>query len=419
MSEPVSSDLNESPTPRRRPSAGRIAAAVVVVLVLGGAVYAYWTHASGRETTDDAQVEGRIHAVSARVGGTVTKVLVGNNQIVQAGAVLVEIDSQDYHVALDRAKADLAEAVAKAGEDSAGVPVMATATTSRTSGAQAGVGEVQAGVAAAQRQVEAAQARKASAEPLVRAAKANAERAAADLERMKSLLAKDEVSRQQYDAAWAAAEGTRAQMEASQAQVAEADQGIAVARSMLERERSRMPRIEAEINAAQAGPQQVAASRAKVASSAAKVAQMKAAVEMAELNLERTVVRAPVSGVIGQKNVELGQIIQPGQPLLAVVATDEVWVVANYKENQLARMRPGQKVELEVDAFDGQQLRGKVDSISGATGARFSLLPPENATGNYVKVVQRVPVKIVFDQGQDSGHQLRPGMSIVSTVVVK
>jgi membrane fusion protein, multidrug efflux system len=419
MSEPAISELNETLTPRSRPALGRIVAAVVVLVMVCGATYLYWNHASTRETTDDAQVEGRIHAVSARVGGAVTRVLVANNQSVQAGAVLVELEGKDYQVALDRAKADLAEAEAKLGEDSAGVPVTATTATSRLSGAQAGVGEVQAAIAAAVRQVEAAQARKASAEPLVRAARANAERAAADLERMKSLLAKDEVSRQQYDTALASAEATRAQTEATQAQVAEAEQGIAVARSLLERERARMPRTEAEVSAAQAGPQQMAASRARAASSAAKVAQMKAAVEAAELNLERTVVRAPVSGIIGQKNVELGQIIQPGQPLLAVVAIDDLWVVANYKENQLAKMHPGQKVELEVDAFGGKQYRGTVKSIAGATGARFSLLPPENATGNYVKVVQRIPVKIVFDADQDGGHQLLPGMSVISKVILK
>jgi membrane fusion protein, multidrug efflux system len=419
MPESVSSDLNESPTPRRRPRTGRIVAGVVVLLLLSGVSFAYWSYASGRETTDDAQVEGRIHAVSARVGGTVTKVLVENNQFVKAGTVLLEIDSADYHVALDRAKADLAEAEAKLAEDMAGVPVTTTLTASRASGAQAGVGEVQAAIAAAQSQVEAAEARKAAAEPMVRAARANAERAAADLQRMKTLLAKDEVSRQQYDTAWAAAEATRAQLEASVAQVKEAERGIAVALSQLERERSRLPRTEADVHAAQSGPQEVAAARAKAASSAAKVTQMKAAVAAAELNLERTVVRAPVSGVIGQKGVETGQIVQPGQPLLAVVATDDVWVVANYKENQLASMRPGQKVELKVDAFGGREFRGTVVSISGATGARFSLLPPENATGNYVKVVQRVPVRIAFDAGQDPDHQLRPGMSVVPTVILK
>ncbi len=418
MAEALDRDLNETPAARRRP-VKRMAVAAVLLLAIGTGAYAYWRHAAARETTDDAQVEGRIHSVSARVGGTVMKVLVDNNQVVEAGTVLFEIDPRDYEVALAQAKADLAEAEATLGEDKAGVPVAKTATASRMSAAQAGVGEVRASIAAAQKQVEAAEARKDSAAPLVRAAKANADRAAADFERMKALLEKDEISRQQYDAAFAAAEATRAQLEASQAQVAEAGRGIAVAQSLLAHEQARLGRAQAEVQAAEAGPQQVTATREKASSSAAKVAQMRAAVEAAELNLERTVVRAPVRGIVGQKSVESGQIIAPGQPVMAVVATDEVWVVANYKENQLEGMKPGQKAELAVDAFGGERLRGTVQSMAAATGARFSLLPPENATGNYVKVVQRIPVKIVFDAGQDAGHRLRPGMSVVSTVLVR
>jgi membrane fusion protein (multidrug efflux system) len=418
MPEPLDNDLKESPSPRSRP-VGRITLLAVLLVAVAGGVYAYWSRASQRETTDDAQVEGRIHAVSARVGGTVTKVLVDNNQLVEAGTVLVEIDPRDYQVALAQAKADLADAEAKYGEDAAGVPVTTTTTSSRMSAAEAAVGEVRAAIAAAEKQVEAAEARKAAAEPLVRAARANSDRAAADLQRMKTLLAKDEISRQQYDAAYAAAESGRAQFDAAEAQVVEATRGIAVARGMLEHERARLPRAEAEVDAAGAGPQQVNATRQRAASSAAKIALKRAAVEAAELNLERTVVRAPVQGIIGQKGVETGQIIQPGQPLMAVVAIDELWVVANYKENQLASMKPGQKAEFEVDAFGGRNFHGKVESIAAATGARFSLLPPENATGNYVKVVQRIPVKIVLDPGQEGAERLRPGMSVFSTVSVR
>ena len=418
MSESQNRDMNETPTPRSRP-VGRLIVLAVVLLLAGAGSYLYWQHAAVRETTDDAQVEARIHSVSARVGGTLTKVLVENNQLVEAGTVLCEIDSRDYQVALDRAKADLAEAQARLGGDTVDVPITTTTTASRLTGAEAAIGEVQAAVAASEKQVAAAQARKASAEALVRGAKANSERAAADLERMKKLLAKDEISRQQYDATWAAAESARAQLDVTQAQVVEAEQGIVVARSLLERERSRMPRTEAEVNAAKAGPHQVQASRARAASTAARVEQAKAAVALAELNLERTVVRAPVRGVVGQKNMELGQVIQAGQPLLALVADDEVWVVANYKENQLVRMKPGQMVEVEVDALGGRRLNGRIRSIGGATSARFSLLPAENSTGNYVKVVQRVPVKIVFDKEQDSGHALRPGLSVVTTVLVQ
>jgi membrane fusion protein (multidrug efflux system) len=418
MSNLIESELKESPKSGRK-MAVRILAAVVLLLILGVGGYAYWAWSSIRETTDDAQVEAHIHAVSARVGGKVTKVLVKNNDFVEAGAVLFELDPRDYQLALNQAKADLAEAQAKLAEDSAGVPVATTTSASSMSAAKAAVGEVQAAIAAAQMQVEAAEARKGVVEPQVRAARANADRASADFQRMKALLAKDEISRQQFDAALAAAESTRAQVEAAEAQVVEAGRGIAVARSSVEHERARLPRTQAEVRGAEAGPQQVVASRGRAASSAAKVVQKKVAVEAAELDLERTVVRAPVAGIVGQKSVESGQNVQPGQPTLAVVAVDRVWVVANYKENQLAEVTPGQKAELEVDALNGRRLHGKVESIGGATGARFSLLPPENATGNYVKVVQRIPVKIVFDPGQDDSRRLRPGMSVVSTIFVR
>ncbi len=418
MSNPLESELKQSPTSRRK-VAVRVAAGVVLLLLIGVGGYAYWLHAATRESTDNAQVEGHIHTVSARVGGSVTKVLVKNNQFVEAGEVLFEIDPRDYQLALNQAKADLAEAQAKFAEDSAGVPVAATTTASSMSAAKAAIGEVQAAIAAAQSQVEAAESHKMSAEPQVRAARANSDRAAADFQRMKALLAKDEISRQQFDAAEAASVATRAQLEAAEAQVVEAGRGIAVARSLVEHERARLPRTQADVHAAEAGPQEVVASRGRAASSGAKVAQKKAAIEAAELNLERTVVRAPVAGIVGQKSVESGQVIQAGQPVLALVAVENVWVVANFKENQLAEVKPGQKVELEVDAFNGRRFQGKVDSIGGATGARFSLLPPENATGNYVKVVQRMPVKIVFDPGQDDGHRLRPGMSVISTILVR
>jgi membrane fusion protein (multidrug efflux system) len=418
MAESIAEDQIEAVKAPRSP-VWRAVFIVFVLILVATATYAYWSHAATRITTDDAQVECHIHSVSSRVGGTVTKVMVVNNQAVEAGTVLFELDPRDYQVALNRAKADLAEALAKYGEDAAGVPVTSTTTASQMSAAQASVGEVQAAIAAAQKQVEAAEARKATAAPMVRAARANADRAAADLERLKALLAKDEISRQQYDAAFAAAEATRAQLDAATAQVQEAESGIGVARSQLEHERSRLPRTQADVQAAGAGPRQVAATREKAASSAAKVDQMKAAVEAAELNLERTVVRAPVRGIVGQKSIETGQIIQPGQPVLAVVAVDEVWVVANYKENQLLNVKSGQKVDLEVDGLNGRRFEGTVNSIAGATGARFSLLPPENATGNYVKVVQRIPVKILFDSGQDPDHRLRPGMSVVTTVLVR
>jgi membrane fusion protein (multidrug efflux system) len=236
---------------------------------------------------------------------------------------------------------------------------------------------------------------------------------------MKALVAKAEISQQQYDAALATAEAYHAQLDGTQAQVHEAEESIRVAQSQLELQHARLTKAEADARATQTAPQQVTATRARAESSSAKVLQMKAALEQAELNLQYTTVQAPISGIISQRTVEVGQIVQAGQPLLAIVPLDDIWVTANFKENQLANMRPGQPVTISVDTYVGREYKGRVESIAAATGARFSLLPPENATGNYVKVVQRVPVKIVFEKGQDPEHLLRPGMSVVPTVITK
>ncbi len=394
---------------------------VLGLLAVAGAIggYLYWQHASVREETDDAQVDGHIHPVSARVGGTVVRLLVKDNQPVKAGDVLLEIDPADYQVAIDKAKADLAEAEAELSASTTQVPIISTTGNSNISSAAAGVAESQANVSAAEKKIDAAQARLRSTQAIVRQQQANADRAAKDLERMKMLVAKEEISRQQFDANAAAAEASRAQVDSAEAQVHEAEQSVRMAQSELERARARVGIAQANAQAAQIAPQQVAASRARAASSSAKVLQRKAELEQALLNKGYSVVRAPISGVISQRSVEAGQVIQPGQPLLAVVPLDDIWIVANYKESQLAHMKPGQKVELTVDAYGGKVFQAHVDSIAAATGAKFSLLPAENATGNYVKVVQRVPVKIVLEPGQDPDHSLRPGMSVVPTVLTK
>ncbi len=397
---------------------GRWAALAVVVLLVGAGAYVFWSRSAGKETTDDAQIEGHIHPISPAVSGGVTKSFVENNQFVEKGAPLFELEQYAYSAILAKAQAELAEAEAANGEDAAEVPVTATATTSRLNAAQAALGEMRASVTAARQQINAAKARKTSSLPLVKAAQADSDRAAADLLRMKTLLAKDEISRQQYDGAFAAAESARARLEAAQAKVAETDQDVVVTESLLAREESRLPRAQADIEAAQSGPQELVATRARAASSAAKIAARRASVASAALDMERTVVHAPVSGIIGQKGFEVGQIIAAGQPVVAIVSVDNLWVVANYKENQLAQMKPGQKAEIEVDALGGRHLHGTVESTAAATGSRFSLLPPENASGNYVKVVQRIPVKIALDSGQQDLRLLRPGMSVFTTVTV-
>lgn len=361
---------------------------VIVLAAIAGAVFV-WHYYSVRESTDDAQVDGHINPISARVGGTVLKVYYDDNQVVQAGALLVELDPKDYEVALARARADLANAEANSTAAHVGIPLTTTTSSSQLAAADAGV-------RAADRDVQAAQAR-------VQEAQANYTKLAADLKRMEQLVAKDEVSRQQYDAAVAAAAAARATLEASNSNVASAEGRAAQAR--------------AQADAAKTVPEQIRVTRAKAGAAAADVERYRAAVQMAELNLQYTKVYAPVNGVLGKRSVEPGQVIQPGQPLFSIVNLDDLWVTANFKETQLRAMHPGQKVEIAVDAY-GHTVSGTVESIGGATGARYSLLPPENATGNYVKVVQRIPVRIRINPGQDPNHQLRPGMSVVPTVFV-
>jgi membrane fusion protein (multidrug efflux system) len=396
---------------------------LLLLLAVGSAIggAGYWRFASVRESTDDAQIDGHLHPVSARVGGTVIKVLVQDNQYVEAGTILAEIDPSDYKVALDRARADLAEVEASLHVSQTEVPISSTTTFSQLSGAEASVGEADASVAAAQREVDSASARLNVAQAKVREARANDLRAARDLERMAALVAKEEVSRQQYDLAVATAESYRAQVDSALSQVREAEQGIRVAESQVAQQQARLVRAQTAVRSASTAPQQVAVTRARAESAAARVQQMRASLEQAQLNLAYTTVRAPASGIISQRTVEAGQVVPAGQTLLAVIPldVDHIWVTANFKETQLKNVRPGQRVTISVDTYGDHEYAGHVESVAAATGARSSLLPPENATGNFVKVVQRVPVKIAFERGQDPEHRLRPGMSVFPTVLTK
>jgi membrane fusion protein (multidrug efflux system) len=279
--------------------------------------------------------------------------------------------------------------------------------------------EQTARIATTQQQVSAATVRLTTAQARVREAQANAAKADSDLVRMKPLVAKEEISKQQYDAIVAAAATAAAAVDSATSQVREAEEGVKTAQALLEQERAHMPSVRARVDATRSGPQQVAAKQALAESSSAQVQEKEAALKQAEIDLGYTTLRAPVSGLVSQRAMEIGQSVSRGQALVAIVPLEDVWVTANFKESQLAKMHPGQSVEIEVDAYGGKKYRGHVDSIAAATGARFSLLPPENATGNYVKVVQRVPVKIVFEKDQDSGHLLRPGMSVTPTVLTK
>jgi membrane fusion protein, multidrug efflux system len=395
----------------------RIAVGFVLLAVVGAAIW-YWI-AAGRESTDDAQVDAHVTPIAARIGGTILRLPVGDNQQVNAGDLLVEIDPRDYQVALEKARAELADAEANALAAQSNVPITSTETTSNVATAHSGVEQAQGGVFGAERELDAARARLTTAQARVREAEANAVKAARDVERLRGLLAKDEVSQQQFDGAVSAAEAQKAAADSARSQITEAEAGIRVAESKVVQARAGEQQAHAELQTAQTGPQQVTATKARAAAAAAHAQQAKAALAQAELNLEYATVKAPVKGIVSRKSVEVGQIVQPGQPLMAIIPLDTIWVTANFKETQLAELRPGQKAVVTVDAYGGRKFTGHVESIAAATGARFSLLPPENATGNYVKVVQRVPVKIVLDGGQDAEYLLRPGMSVVPTVYTK
>ena len=389
----------------------RLGAGVLLLAAIGVGLW-LWLIA-GRETTDDAQVDAHMTQVAARVGGTITKVNVEDNQ------VLVELDPRDYQVAVDRMRAELADAEANAVAAQSNVPITSTTATSNVATARGGVTQAQSGVAASEKEIEAARARLITAQARQREADANATKASRDVERLRGLLEKDEVSKQQFDTASASAEAQRAAADSARSQVVEAEAGIRVAESKLAQSRAGEQQAHAELQTAQTGPSQITATKARASAAEAHVQQARANLAQAELNLQYAVVKAPVRGVASKKGINVGQVVQPGQPLLAIVQLDDVWVTANFKETQLKSMRPGQRARVDVDALGGREFNAKVDSIAGATGARFSLLPPENATGNFVKVVQRVPVKIVLESGQDPEHLLRPGMSVTAAIYTK
>jgi membrane fusion protein, multidrug efflux system len=389
-------------------------AALVIVVIAVGAYFFY----SGRESTDDAQVDGHITQVAARVGGTLRVINVKDNQRVKAGEVLVQIAPDDYQIAVDRAAAELADAEAASQVAAVGVPMAATTTASDVRAAGGGVDQAQAGVTMAEGDLAGSKARLSAAEAHQREKQADATKAQRDVERLKGLVAKDEISKQQFDAAVAAADSARAAVEAAGADVAAAQQGVAMAAGRITQARAGASQAQAALATAETGPQQVTATRARAAAAAAHVQQAQATLAQAKLNLDYATVKAPADGIVSKKSVEIGQVIQPGQPLLAIVQLDDVWVTANFKETQLRDIRVGQRASVAVDAL-GKKFPARVDGVAPATGARFSLLPAENATGNYVKVVQRVPVKLAFDPGADPEHQLRPGLSATATVYTK
>jgi membrane fusion protein (multidrug efflux system) len=348
----------------------------------------------------------------------VTKVNVKENQYVEAGTVLVELDRRDYEVAVDRARAELADAQANASGAATGIPLTQVSTQTGVQSASGGVEQAEAGIGIADQQVESSRAQLVASQARQREKEATAVKSARDVERFKGLVAKDEIAQQQYDAAVSTADSARASADAAKSDVSAAQAAVAMSEQRAKQARATATQAHAALEASRTGPEQLRATKARADVAIARVQQMTAALAQAELNLQRTSIKAPSAGVISKKSVEVGQVIQPGQPIFALVSLADVWVTANFKETQLKRVLAGQRVTVDVDGVD-KSLEGHVDSIAAATGAKFSLLPPENATGNYVKVVQRVPVKIVFEPGQDPDHRLRPGMSVTPTIYTK
>jgi membrane fusion protein, multidrug efflux system len=373
---------------------------VIVLLVVGVFL---WRYLSSYESTDDAQADVHFYPVSARVGGYVLRVNVNDNQWVEKGTVLVEIDPKDYQVALAQAEANLKSAEATAQSLNITIPITSVNTTSQLEFATSGIEDAGAGVIAAERQLNAAHSQ-------IEAAQANDVKAQADLRRYKLLVDKREVAPQIYDQALAAAKSSTATVAAALANESAAQQSVKQARSHL-------AQANANHQYAETGPQQVSSTKAHVRALIADVEQKRALVEQAQLNLQYTKIVAPVSGEVN-KTVVVGMNVSDGQQLLTVVPLDEVWVTANFKETQLRRMKVGQRAEIHVDS-SGRTLKGRVDSIAGATGPLFSLLPPENATGNYVKIVQRIPVKIVLEPGENRDRVLRPGMNVVPDIYLQ
>jgi membrane fusion protein, multidrug efflux system len=381
--------------------------AAVLLAVLLGAGY-FIRSAFRYEGTDDAQVDGHIMPLSARINGYVLGVPVIEGQVVHAGDVLVTIDPQDYEIAVHQAHATLADALASAASSRFNVPITRVTTQSNLESAGTAVANAQAGLKAAEQNFESAKA-------ALEQAEANSTKSEADLVRYEKLVAKEEISRQQFDGAVASAAANRAG-------VTSATAGVQAAEEAVREGQGKLLQASDDLRSAQTAPWQVSLIRARADAADAQVLQRKAQLAQTESYLSYTVIRSPVTGIIGKKTVELGQNVSMGQELVQVVPLDDIWVTANFKETQLARMRPGQPVEIKVDAY-GRSWKAHVTNLGGGTGSVFSLLPPENATGNYVKVVQRVPVRIDFDRsaGQDFNAEglLKPGLSVEPDVRVR
>ncbi|MBZ5609351.1 MAG: HlyD family secretion protein [Acidobacteriia bacterium] len=404
---------------KKRTQFGRNLIILGVLLLLAGAGLYLWLQSRGHVSTDDAQVDGHIAPVSAKISGNVVEVLVSDNQEVKQGQALVRIDPRDYQAKVDQARATLAFAQSQARGASVTVPLIRETTASGTSGAEAQLTGAEAQYEQAKLDYQRASTTDiAWARANVNTAQANHDRAQADLNRMQPLVEKEEISRIQFDSYVAAARVAESELQASKDKLTGATQDAETKKAAMLSAQARVEQARAGVTEARANQQQVNVRTADVVSAEANIGQARAALEAAELNLSYTIIVAPMDGVVTKKSIEVGQIIQPGQGLMVLIPLQDVWVTANFKETQLAEVHSGQRAEVKAD-LGGKTYPGHVDSIAGATGTRLSLLPPENATGNYVKVVQRIPVKIVLDPIPGGNKTLRPGMNVEATIFTK
>jgi membrane fusion protein, multidrug efflux system len=405
--EGPSADPAASPR-RKKLSAWKLSRTTVLVPAIGlilaaTAAMAYHFYA-GWESTDDAQIDGYINPISSRVAGYITNVFVDDNQYVKAGTLLAQIDPKDYQVALDSARATLANDRATAAASEVNVPVTSVNASSQLASAQADVMNARAGISGSEKQLAAGQA-------AVLQAQANQAKAQDDVKRFKQLVDKQEIPEQRYVQAVQTAAGADAAVDAALA-------NFQASQDVVRQAHARLDQALASLESARTGPQQIRIQQSRAVVAAAVAEKSRSAVEQAELNLNYTRILAPVDGLVAKRSAQAGQYVQPGQQLMAIVPLDDLWVTANFKETQLKNIRPGEPAEIYADAY-GRNYKGHVESIAGGTGAVFSLLPPENATGNYVKVVQRIPIRLRIDPGQDPNHLLRPGMSVEPKVRVK
>jgi membrane fusion protein (multidrug efflux system) len=401
--------------PMRRFKPFLIAGGILAILAAGTGAYA---HFLDRVSTDDAQVDAHNAPIAPRISGNIVDILVDDNQMVKAGQVLVRIDPRDYQAKVDQARAAVAVAESQSAGAHAGVPLAEGSTASAFAAAQSQLAAAVADYARAKSDYERASTSElAYAQADVDSKRATKDRALADLERMEPLVAKDEISKLQYDSYHAAARVAESDLTAAHENLANAQKKAESSQASMLTAGARANAARADVEQARANRRQVDISSAQAGSASANLQQARANLEAAELQLSYSTIVAPIDGLATKKTIQVGQIVQPGQTLLTIVPLKQVWITANFKETQLSNVRPGQRVEVNVDMY-GRSFAGRVDSIAGASGAALSLLPPENATGNYVKVVQRIPVKILLDEAP-AGFVLRPGMNVDATIFTR